>query len=86
MTAESCCLSAWSAEEGRCCYIISLLKKTSEIFNLAFCNHMSRVQADWFYVNARMNTVSPSPSCLVVHFSDVPMEVGFFEVNTDPWQ
>lgn len=78
VTAESCCLSARSAEQGRCCYIISLLNKTSKIFNLAFCDHMARVQAAWFYMGAQMDIVSPSPSCLVVLFSDVPMELFFF--------
>lgn len=87
VTTESCCLSARSAEQGRCCYIISLLNKTSKIFNLAFCDHMAWVQAAWFYMGAQMDIVSPSPSCLVLLFSDVPMELFFFfEENTDPCQ
>lgn len=62
VTAASYRLSTGSGDEGHYCYIISLLNKTSEIFNLAVCCHVSWVQTALFYMSTCINIAIPSAS------------------------
>lgn len=49
-----------SSAEGHVCDIIRLLNKTSRVFNLAVCSHVSWVQTALFYTNTSINVVIPS--------------------------
>lgn len=60
VTPVSPCLCTPSSAEGHVCDIISLLNKTSEIFNLAVCSHVSWVQTALFYMITSINIVIPS--------------------------
>lgn len=60
VTPASSCLCTPSSAEGHVCDIISLLNKTSEIFNLALYSHVSWVQTALFYMITSINIVIPS--------------------------
>lgn len=62
VTAASYCLSTRSGDEAHHCYIISLFNKTSKIFNLAVCYHVSWVQTALFYMSTCINIAIPSTS------------------------